>query len=151
MAILGPPLYTVEHAFTITLNPKYYNLNATEQYDISEGTVLRRLNDISDMHLIVAEYTKSFNIHYHGIIKFRLIKGKSQEYYYKQFHDVFRNIQIFGHKNIKPVSDNGGWLDYMRKDLKGFKELVNREPIISDSFNYFTTEEILNYLRHPKD
>lgn len=129
---------SVEYAFTVTLLPKIYTHPAEKQYDLTYIEIMRILEGQSQAYTLIAELTKGANIHYHGIIKYLDFKAKTN--LTKQFIDAFRNSKLFGHINIKQVTDLKGWVDYLQKDIDSTRESINRPPILNDYFNEITSK-----------
>lgn len=144
------PASSFEYAFTITLQPKLYVHDATEQYDLTFTKVIDELLKLCSRNLVtndlnfscVAELTKSYNVHYHGIIKMR-IEGKPCM---KKFHDAFRASKIFGHVDIKQMTDQKGWIEYISKDLVDTQNMVGRPPILYDGFGYIKVGDLTNMI-----
>lgn len=125
---------TVQYAFTVTLRPKLYAEPAQAQFDKTYFTLYTLLKSLSaDDLTIVAEQTKNFNVHYHGIINFIY---DPRVFAPKLFTDAFRNHKLFGFVNIKQIDDLSGWMEYIKKDLPLTKQCINRPPIIKDSKNH---------------
>lgn len=134
-----------EYAFTVTLKPKLYDHDATEQYDNTYHILFETLLRISfkNQFTLVAEQTKAYNIHYHGIIILPL-KVNCMKY----FHDSFRKSKIFGFVNIKQITEQQIWIDYISKSIKETRDCINRPPIIYDWKDYIKTEELTNCISH---
>lgn len=133
------------YSFTVTLLPRLYKFDAKQQYDLTYSTVFRVVNSIyanSTKLTIVAELTKQFCIHYHGI--FNVITDKSEIRCRKLFVDSFRNHPLFGFVNIKLVDDEAGWLKYISKDLQQTKDLIGRPPVLRDDHYLLGTFQVLD-------
>lgn len=124
--------YTWEYAFTVTLRPIMFKTVAEVQFDNSYNDVCDILDKYKIKYTLVAELTKSFNIHYHGVCSFPINLSNNVM---KWFHDKFRNLKKLGFVNIKVMEDRG-WIEYIFKNLKETKEGINRRPIIKDMFEY---------------
>lgn len=135
-----------EMAFTVTLKPKLYDYRATEQYDLSFQQIFEKLLLLSykNQFTLVAELTKNFNIHYHGIVKMPL-EGKSCM---KKFHDAFRGSKLFGFVNIKQITEQPIWIEYISKEIGNTRDLVSRPPVIYDYFSYIKTGALTNVISH---
>lgn len=121
---------SVKYSFTVTLQPKWFKFTATEQYDMTFTPLYQILSSLSARFGCIAELTKAFNIHYHGVITFNL--DENNKLYMKAFNDAFRKSLFFGFVNIKQITDEQGWINYLKKDLLDTKKLINRPPIIND-------------------
>lgn len=126
---------SVEYSFTVTLAPKTYRLTSTEQYDLTYMRVFKILRAIGKQVCIIAEQTKNFNIHYHGIINFEIKPGRRINFM-KKFKDAFRNEPSFGFVDIKQILDQSGWNRYIVKELLQSRSEIDRPPIICDDFAF---------------
>jgi len=123
----------LNYSFTVTLLPRLYQSDATKQYDMTYTTVYRMVQSIfayTSKLTIVAELTKQFCIHYHGILS--IITDKSEVRCRKIFVDSFRNHPLLGFVNIKLMDDEAGWIKYISKDIHQTKDLVGRPPVLRD-------------------
>lgn len=130
-----------KYAFTITLKPSMYKWSAREQF-------MRTYKQVKDVvkHLgpatIVAELTRNGNIHYHGVLQF-FWKVDYKGLITQRFHEAMRNhCNLFGHHNITPVTDEDGWVGYLKKGQESFLQTVEIGAIVSDEFSYFTPDII---------
>lgn len=125
--LLIPIKESFRFAFTVTLLPKLYKCDATQQYDNTFVEIFLKIKCMSSANqfVIVAELTKAFNIHYHGTIVMKLTKNCR-----KTFADSFRGSKLFGFVNIKEITEPEIWHDYIIKDLTTTRESINRPPII---------------------
>lgn len=133
-----------EYAFTITLKPKLYDHPATAQYDLTFEPCFKLLLEISlkNQFTLVAEQTKNYNIHYHGII----VMPTSGKPCMKKFHDSFRGSKLFGFVNIKQITEQNIWIEYISKELYETQSMVNRPPIIYDHWDYIKTTGLTTML-----
>lgn len=169
MQTVGTLNYSVEYAFTVTLNRRFNELTTDSQienmnpwlynYMLAYGRDMKHYTGRNMLITSVLELTQNANIHVHGIVRYPmewLIKNVNI-----WFRDMFRpkkrqvlafgigretdKSQYFGFVNIKPCDNLLGWTDYLRKNFKEFLEATGRRPIMSDDFMCFGTEEILLY------
>lgn len=121
-----------KYAFTVTLKSKFYKLTPAEQYDMSYNRLYHLLQVISmpGCLTMVAELTKSCNIHYHGVIIMFLHKKSCRI----RFHNLFRREEYFGFVNLTQITDEKNWIEYISKDFVKTKEDLDRPPIICDEF-----------------
>lgn len=123
---------THEYAFTITLKPPLYRFNLREQIEKTKDKLLKMCNYVAQFTL-VAEVTKNFNIHYHGIVNFEVdYKFTNNEQYCAEFKDVFRKSKDFGFICIKPIDNFPKWVAYILKDRKRTFELTRTHPLLCD-------------------
>lgn len=128
---------SVSYAFTVTLRSKLYADPAEVQYDKTYKEVLQILNAISSQFTLVAELTKAFNVHYHGVISWASIpKGVNLR---KKFTDAFRPSKQIGYVNIKQIENDAGWNEYITKSLVETRDSLSRPPIVHDWFNICTS------------
>lgn len=126
---------SVDYSFTVTLKPIVCTAPPEYQYDRTYLEIIKRLRCLNCKITCVAELTKNYDIHYHGIISFNVL-SKSYE---KDFKDLFRSSRIFGYNYIKQIDDMPGWSQYIGKDLNSFRDIMNRPPILIDEYNIFET------------
>lgn len=131
--------FSVDYAGTITLRPKLYTKEPEVQYDETYDYVRRKLSSLSTHFTLIAEVTKSYNIHYHIVIKFDLEDRKKD--CMKEFHKCFRNDNLVGFVNIRQIDDMVKWTDYLKKDLCHTVNATNRRPVIWDMYDIFDSEE----------
>jgi hypothetical protein len=132
---------SVAYAYTVTLQLKLYKDPPEEQYDTTYSKLRDLLRSMTNYYVIVAEVTKSYNIHYHGFIWF----GNTVHNCMKKFHDKFRKDTMFGFVNIKQCDNDEKWLYYIMKDLKNFYEEIGRRPIVDDTMEKITIEDKMLY------
>lgn len=132
---------SIRYSFTITLQPKMYKYDASNQYDLTMYDVAEYLGNLNCEFTLVSELTKSYNIHYHGTIIFKTIKGNLK----KKFVDHFRAHKTIGFVCIKDITDEPGWIEYISKGLADTKKDVGRPPIIIDQLEYFNFAQRLDY------
>lgn len=77
------------------------------------------------------------DVHYHGVINFKMDKHHCEV----RFRNAFRNHPLFGFVNLKVITDEPGWIDYLRKDLSKTAQIIFGRPILIDEFNCFRTGE----------
>jgi len=125
--------YSFMYSFTMTVLPKYYKKQAEEQYDEIYPHVIQLLDKLSNQYTLVAETTQSYNLHFHGCIKFR-ITSKNM---IKTFYDAFRNDTYVGFVNIKQTIDDSKWIEYISKDFTKTYNSLSRRPILRDHLNIY--------------
>lgn len=135
--------YSQQYTFTVTLLPRQHDVPAEEQYDRTSGELERLLTTAGKITL-VAETTKNFDIHYHGTIQMKLSYVR-QRNILKLFKDMFRGSRLFGYVDIKVCTNEPGWIEYITKGLKEFKDTVGRLPVIVDSLNQVPTGQFQLY------
>jgi len=144
-------LLSQQYAFTVTLNPRLYNENSEIQYDNTSVRLLQKLSLISNNVTLVAELTKSCNIHYHGIIDFKIYNKEAS--LMRKFYDHFRcrhkNKHVcdcdFGFVHMKPIDNYPIWKDYITKSLTETRKAINRPPVLHDDFNMLPLGEFELY------
>lgn len=133
--------YSCTYAFTITILPKHYYLPGTEQYDLVVDSLISILRDIGVCSTLIAENTKAWNIHFHGMIKFETT-DKRRKPCEKRFHDAFRGSRFFGHVNISQCMDRDTWETYIKKDIQLTRASIDRPPVILDDYEIIPFEEL---------
>lgn len=135
---------SVRFAITVTLRPALYRYTSVEQYDMTSDELVKHLLSECIKVSLIAEHTKNFNIHYHGIVTMRhIINGSCQ----KRLVDSFRKSKHFGFVCIKQIEDEEGWIDYMSKELLETSSLLGRMPILIDNFDNILDKNSLDYNR----
>lgn len=121
------PDFTV-YAYTVTLQPKYYDFMPKEQVDL----ILNDLNSVSqyvDMDMRF-ELTEKGNIHAHGVVQLKRIiyPGYSQMV---QIKSMFRNRIKYkiGFVKVEDIHDMAGWYTYCTKDEHIFHTQVPNNTI----------------------
>lgn len=128
---------SIKYAFTITLKPKFYVLEPCKQFDSSVEYLWDKLKSVMSKVTLVAELTQNFNIHYHGVGVFTI--SNKRKNLMLQFVNTFRKDSLIGFVNIKPISDEPGWIEYLSKGFQNFYDSLSRRPIINDECEIFTT------------
>lgn len=130
-----------KYAFTVTLKPVMYRWSARVQYTKTHRQLMECVKNLGQVTL-VAELTKNGNIHYHGVIQFNMRTGY-KGLITQLFHDRMRTLcNVFGHHNITPITDEEGWISYLKKGQESFLTTVEMAPVITDEFMYFTPDII---------
>lgn len=133
---------SVEYSFTITIQPKYYKLEPEAQYDLVIKHIKEKLSTITDTVTMVAELTKNYNIHMHGLCTFYINPNKDN---IKEWYKCWRNDIYVGYSNIKQCTDKPGWLEYMSKDFERTMKSLNRRPIIEDYLENYSSKDRAQY------
>lgn len=126
------------YAFTLTLKPTMYKYTSEEQYDKTYLNAFKHVKSRAMQVTMVAEHTKAFNIHYHGIVTFPIRADRPTKNLRKVFVDSFRNHPFIGFVNIKEVTHEPEWVSYISKELKDTRAIIGRPPIIADEFLVIT-------------
>lgn len=133
---------TQQYAFTVTLSKKmHHQYTNHDQLSITSDSLKRMLENITDSknYCLIAELTQAHDIHYHGIIRFRLNRFTCP---INAFYNNFKNnSNKFGFVNIKPIDDYNGWKEYLCKELNSFKFKLNKRPIIHNGDGTFSNFE----------
>lgn len=135
--------YSVKYAFTVTLKPNMYRHAAEKQYEDTYKSLFKNLEMLGKV-TIVAEITKNYNIHYHGIIRFAMCFTKHTNLM-KAFVDSFRTTKSYGFVNIKQIIDEPGWIDYISKSLPDTMESIKWRPIVIDQLDIFNESTRAKY------
>lgn len=134
-----------EYAITITLNPKLFKLTTRQQFEKTANEIVKFMKTMTTKLTLVTEVTEKYNIHYHGVF---VTDRKNIQY---KINNMVRGHKLFGFVMIKPVTDLGGWVEYLGKDIKKTKGMMNVLPIICNDFGfeiakryYKTGEDVYN-------
>lgn len=115
---------------TLTILPKHYVLDATQQYDLCTERVADLLNTYFKKYTLVAELTKSANIHYHVFAEPKL--NVSEVHLNKLLKDAVRKHKYIGFICVKQATDEKGWIDYILKSNLETSRLISRPSILRD-------------------
>jgi len=133
---------SLEYAITVTLKPVMYRHAAEIQFSQTYEVLLKHLRTFTPRITLLAELTKDFNVHYHGLIQFSKDDVLRYHNLAKRFKDSFRKSKVFGHIVIVMAHDLPGWKEYCTKDLEETYRLLGTGPVFIDYFNY--VENTLN-------
>lgn len=114
-------LYSSDLAFTITLKPSEYVNTYQDQY---KGTayVLTSIFDTNGCkYTMTAELTKSYNIHYHGIMKIPKDRSKDS---IDWFFNRLRKLKFIGRSECEQVVNYNKWTTYIMKDTNRDLEVL---------------------------
>lgn len=111
---------------TVTLTPSLYRFVASDQYDKTSEPVLAWLATHVSVKLMVAEVTKSSNVHYHIICD---AKTSESELRYK-LNNAKRCHKIIGFIKVEQVLNEQSCIDYCLKDTSLTSYLLVRPAII---------------------
>lgn len=134
---------SIDYAFTVTLQPKLFKQEPEHQYDLTYNHVRQMIGKISRKFTLVSELTKSYNIHYHGIISFTITPELKD--CRKLFYKTFRNDIFVGFVNIKQIDNYPKWSEYISKDITQQTVSINRRPIIWDDYEIFSSDQRFNF------
>lgn len=135
---------SVNYAYTITLKPQLYKQTPDKQYDATAEYVRDRLFTISSQLTLVAELTKSVNVHFHGVINFKLDNVCKKRYDLK-FANLFRNDPLIGFTNLRQIDNEIIWSNYISKSVEDTHLVLMRRPIIIDNFEIFNESQRANH------
>jgi len=114
-----------------------YKLDIDKQFDETKNDIVMSLRSVSNKYTLVTELTKSFNIHYHGLIE---LQGSK-----RSFVNLFRNEKKIGFVQCNPLYDEEKVATYLSKDLEFNQNELQRRVIINDDYNLFTISQRLKY------
>lgn len=129
---IGPKM-SVDYSITITLKPSLYNKPYETQFD---ETAVNITNLFGTCKLtLIAELTKTYNIHYHGLISVPLSHGRDPR---KYIFDQLRKYSKVGKSQVDQATDYNGWHAYISKDIKNNIQNAIIYPIVKDDYEMFT-------------
>lgn len=126
-----------DYFFTVTLLPIMYKKDIDKQYDDTANELYVSLKILSEKITLVAELSRNFNVHYHGIIRLDGSKRK--------FVNMFRGDKKFGFVNLSLIKSAEKVYAYISKDIKISTEELGRRVIIHDDYNVFSTRDRMLY------
>lgn len=122
-------LYSCDLAFTITLKPVEYRKTYEDQYSGTAYLLTSIFNAGGCKYTMVAELTKQYNIHYHGIMKIPKDRAKDP---IKWFFDRLRLLQFTGRCECEQVKNYDKWTTYIIKDIQ---RDIDIRTVIKDDYN----------------
>lgn len=122
----------------LTLCPKMYSSSPQTQFTITSAILKKLLKrgDIKNIS-IVAELTKTFNVHYHCLVDLATKKDCSH------FLTMLRPFKQFGKKSLDVVMNEPAYRDYMCKDIAATVDIIENCPIVTDGLKVFINRECL--------
>lgn len=139
--------YSQKYAVTFTLHPKVRRFSAEEQYEKYAHQVVSQY--VSTVFpgckmSLVAELTKSYDLHFHGIIQFNMSQLRANCNVPRWFREKFRNHPVIGFVCLKAMTEDSIWIEYISKALKEFKDDLNLNPVITDDYNLFDKYKLIS-------
>lgn len=133
------------YSITQTLNSRVMGkIDSPEQYDKTHEHLINILRSIGAKQIsMVCELTRNADVHYHGM--FTMPCASLDQVRYK-VNNRIRKCKYFGFRQIDLVTDEPGWIDYIRKDLIHTHQLLARMPIVCDDLNAFGVGEQLEFM-----
>lgn len=131
---------TTSYHVTITLKPSLYQYQPSVQMDKTKELILDIFKKLSFVNLIiVAELTKSFNIHYHCMASFspERYKDKVIPYYVA---NAFRKQKNIGFIKCDVIVNENNYKQYMLKDITKFLYITGIHPRIVDTYQIFPND-----------
>lgn len=116
-----------------------YRYDIDIQFDDTANELYVSLRQLSNKISLVAELSKNYNVHYHGIIS---LKGSK-----RKFINYFRNDKKFGFVNASPIKNEENVFSYIQKDVVNTYQELDRRPIIKDDYNIFPLKSRMLYGR----
>lgn len=127
--------WSVDYAITLTLKPILYKHTCEEQFSIVATSI--RNNFPNCKFTLLAELTKQYNVHFHGIIKVDLNKIVCHPE--KYLYDRIRQYKHLGFAVIKQITEYQIWIDYITKDYNITKQKANIDPFVKDDYDIHIT------------
>ena len=134
-AVEGESSLSTPYAFTLTLKPHVRKDTAEMQYDKYVPHVKNQFKQLfgeGTLYSMIVEFTKSYDIHFHGTIKFHRKCFGRYKNIPRFFSDSFRGDRIIGYVLLKQITDDKAWNAYCGKDLKVVEDDLSRSPIINN-------------------
>lgn len=98
---------------TITLKPKLYQFTTVTQFELTHSDIVTMLDAACKDYVIVTEFTKSANIHYHALVTFT-----SPTHRISLINKLKKNRLLgFTKFDPQPIRSSIRVCDYMTKDL----------------------------------
>lgn len=110
--------------FTITLPPKFYRRKLQQQLRTTRRFIYDLLAAYAQESITIAESTEKGNIHYHGIIQFRLSCAKEAHIGFTE------SLKDFARFDCQPVKNSEMVLKYLYKDLEKTTAMLNQSAAI---------------------
>lgn len=122
-----------QYALTCTIQPFVRQLLAKEQYTLLHEYVVRELKKFCDQLTLVVELTKSYDLHFHGVITFPIGIWNPGLY----LRDALRKDPLIGFITLPLITDPLGWLTYISKSLLEVKTSIGEPPVLIDDHDWF--------------
>lgn len=138
------PKLSVMYAVTHTLNPRYAKEHTFEQQYVSTRSIIYTiLRNKRIKSTFVCEMTKNNDCHYHGLIQINLSDLTKKQAYCltKYYRDLFRQYPEIGFSCVNLVTDDNGWIEYMKKSLDETSHFIKR-PVVMDDYNVFESRYV---------
>lgn len=137
---------SVTYAITITIRPARYKDDLDTQYCKAKQELLSCCYPLS----LVCELTKSYNLHFHGVIQAIIPnKGTAKQ----SIHNYFRKCKYLGFIYLKEITDTDIWYKYCFKNYDStLSDLYFAPPVIIDEVEDFPSGlEILQLRNENKE
>lgn len=121
----------MKYEYTQTLRPRLYDLSASEQFKIIKPIMWEILKPYAAVSLI-AELTSTNNVHLHGIIELKDIQDRDK--FINRIRPYSRQLGKF---TLNQVQYEESYIQYMNKDKKYTREILNTDPIIRDGYGIY--------------
>jgi len=113
------------HFVTFTLQPKLYGKSARQQLRATFNKANYELQRVCKSYKLVAELTKSCNIHYHAIVQF-----DQSEFFTIYDHclillDNIKSSNVFGRTESEEIRDFAKTQTYLTKDIAQTNRILN--------------------------
>lgn len=126
----------IRYFFTVTLSKDLLLTPVKTQLLRSYGPLYRTCKQIFNHFELVYEFTKTCNIHYHGMS----MVFKGDEHLIYCFQDLLKGSQ-FGFSKIDEIKKDNGVSDYLIKSMKTTERICNRLKIDLDHYPILVNQE----------
>lgn len=134
-------LITVDYAITFTLRSTMYKYQIEVQKNKAHEDIALFIKDLDACGIICTEITPNGNVHFHGLLNFRVYENiaKRIDFYVK---DYFRRSKVIGFTCLKQITEFQGWIRYCLGEYSKTKDLLNSNPIIYNKSRATPDQEI---------
>lgn len=123
---------TVQYFVTVTLRPSVYSLIPQDQLIKANQEIRQIFDKLRVTERIVSfELTQNCNIHYHGIIRFKLQSGCTD--YRMKWFNALRGNKVIGFTKIEQVENYQSCFDYITKSIHQTSNSLSQYPLIFDT------------------
>jgi len=136
---ITPIKWSQQYACTLTLHPKVRKYTAEEQYEMFAHQLVNVLQTkFPNIKLtLVCELTKTYDIHFHGIISFDLSSLRKNQNLARMFRDTFRGHPYIGFVLLKQITEDVVWNEYILKSTADFETDINKYPVLIDNHKIY--------------
>lgn len=133
-----------DFSIVLTLKPYMYVHAPKTQFSMTEDELWKACQGYKCT--FIAELTKEYNIHYHGIIYFEDGKHRAR------WLNRLRKCKSFGRKYIENIVNDKLHMDYIAKDIALTESIIEQFPVVRDSYDVLLRKnELIKYFKYDEE